>query len=188
MNTIANNKIANHTYTPQPENGIMYPDPKIAIQITPIGRVINVIKVNVLVGIWVIPAIKHNMSSGNIGIRNAIARKLPPLLRSICEYLSVLSIPIIHDTSLYPYNLPIPYDINDPITTPIQQYIPPSIGPNIKLPTIQIIDAGIGRNITCNICIKIYINTPQKPKLLIKFLNSVTFENLVSISNFNKTR
>ena len=105
---------------------------------------IVVIQAKVLNFILVIPAIKHNMSSGNIGKRKAKNRKNPPRFRIISEYLSVFSLPAIHATILYPNVFPKINDINEPIKTPIEQYIPPRKGPYIKLPTMQIIAAGIG--------------------------------------------
>lgn len=118
---IANTEIIPHTYIPQPLNGINSPLLKYDIQSTPIGLVINVIQKNVENFIFVIPAIKHNISSGNIGSRNANTRNTGPLFLMISEYFSVLSLPTIHDTILYPNVLPNKNDIYDPISTPIEQ-------------------------------------------------------------------
>ena len=130
-NIIATTKtsIAIQAYTPQPVNGITYPLPKNDIQITPIGLVIVVTQANVLNFMFVIPAIKHKISSGNIGSKNAIAKKNAPRFLKISEYLSVFSFPAIHATILYPKVLPIKNETKEPISIPIEQYRPPSIGP-----------------------------------------------------------
>lgn len=136
-------------YTPHPVKGIRCPLPKYDIHITPIGRVRVVTQAKDNGDILVIPAIKHKISSGNIGSKKASPRKNVPLFKIILEYLLQLSSPTIQETNLCPQVLPKKKEINEPISTPMLQYMPPSKGPYIRLPAMQITAAGMGKITTC---------------------------------------
>ena len=119
------------------------------MQITPIG-LNSVAKIKkYLKDIVVIPAIKHNISSGKKGSKNASPKNNFPLLFNISAYLSAFSFPATQTTSLYPNVLPSKNEVYEPIKTPSEQYTLPQNGPYTTAPARAMIVAGTGRNTTC---------------------------------------
>ena len=69
------------------------------MQNTPIGLNMVAMIANVENFIAVSPEIRHNMSSGNNGNKNASARNMPPRFDNIFAYLTAFSLPAIQDAS-----------------------------------------------------------------------------------------
>ena len=119
------------------------------MQITPIGLVISVIQKNSLNFMVVIPAIKHKMSSGKSGSKNAIIKKNFPLLLIMSAYFTAFSFPAIQITKLKPKTFPTNNEQYEPSKTPVVQSYEPTSGPYIATPVKVIIIDGIGTDNTC---------------------------------------
>ena len=127
------------------------------------------------------PAIKHNMSSGKNGNKNASPKNNLPLLFKTSSYFVAVSLPVTHTTTFCPRVLPSKKEEYEPSNIPIEQYTEPQNGPYTTVPANAIIAAGTGNIITCNAWIRMYMNIPLLPVETINRLKLFTDLNIYNI-------